>query len=242
MCSETGCKEEARHKFRSRGGMKVLLCDKHYKEWEKDAYKPPPLKMRLRTLWGQVRIFFGKAPGFMFSPMEAFKTVKDEDWTESIGYFVNFLIIFAILMAVTITTTLAVIWGVFESFFVLSSVEVLGLVLAPSIILPVEILAIIAISVIIGGLVGIFIESLWMHIWVYAVGGRAGVGQTVKAMVYGSTPALLLGWIPIINLIAMIWSPAVSIVGMKKLQEISTGRAVLAYILSVIMGYSWSSH
>jgi len=91
------------------------------------------------------------------------------------------------------------------------------------------------IAVIIGGLIGILIGSLWIHIWVYAVGGRKGVGQTIKSMAYGSTPTLLLGWIPLLGVIFSIWSLVVSIIGARQLHEISTGRAVLSYILGAII-------
>lgn len=235
-CSETGCNEKAKHKYRSYSGMRVLLCDKHYKKWEKYEYKPPPMKKRLRTLWGQIRVFWGKAPSFMLSPTKAFKTVENEDWTESIGYFTNFLTIFAILSAVAVAVTFALILWLLESFLALFQIGVLAPALELSITPPIEMVAIMAIAIFIGGLVGVFIGGLWVHMWVYAVGGREGVGQTMKAMAYGSTPALLLGWIPIINLIAVMWSMAISIMGMKELHKISVGRVFLAYILSLVVG------
>lgn len=95
--------------------------------------------------------------------------------------------------------------------------------------------AVMFISIIIGGLIGILVGSGWMHIWVYLCGGRKGAGQTIKAMAYGSTPSLLLGWIPFIGFIFGIWSIVVSIIGIRQLHEISTGRAVLAYLLGAII-------
>jgi hypothetical protein len=94
---------------------------------------------------------------------------------------------------------------------------------------------ILLIFVIISGLIGILVGSGWMHIWVYICGGRKGVGQTIKAMAYGSTPSLVLGWIPFIGIIFSIWSIVVSIIGIRQLHEISTGRAVLAYLLGAII-------
>jgi len=54
-------------------------------------------------------------------------------------------------------------------------------------------------------------------------------------MAYGSTPSLLLGWMPFIGFIFGIWSMIVSIIGVRRLHEISTGRAVLAYLLGAII-------
>ena len=48
--------------------------------------------------------------------------------------------------------------------------------------------------------------GLWLHLWVFLVGGRNGVGQTIKAVMYGATPSCLLCWIPIVGIIAGIWA------------------------------------
>ena len=59
--------------------------------------------------------------------------------------------------------------------------------------------------------------------------------QTFKALMYGATPSLLLGWIPFINFLALIWALIVEIIGIRQLHEISTGRAVAAVILAIII-------
>jgi hypothetical protein len=175
--------------------------------------------------------FWGKIKGFMVSPTETFNTVKEEGWGGSIGYFAKLLIILAILIAVIIVAIFAAIWGMIEAF-IPAEVPGLGgfLGMAAGIIA-----VFMLISIIIGGIIGILVGSLWMHIWVYAVGGRKGVGQTIKSMAYGSTPSLVLGWIPFLGIIGVIWSIVVSIIGIRQLHEISTGRAVLAYIIGAII-------
>jgi hypothetical protein len=91
------------------------------------------------------------------------------------------------------------------------------------------------IAVLVGGIIGAFIDGLWIHLWVYIVGGRKGVGQTIKAVMYGATPYCLLGWIPIVNFIAEIWMIVVAILGVRQLHELSTGKAVLAVIIAIII-------
>ena len=59
--------------------------------------------------------------------------------------------------------------------------------------------------------------------------------QTFKALMYGATPSLLLGWIPVIGFLAAIWALIVEIIGIRQLHEISTGRAVAAVILAIII-------
>jgi len=77
------------------------------------------------------------------------------------------------------------------------------------------------------GIIAAFIGGLWTHIWVYLVGGRRGVAQTIKAVMYGSTPSFLLGFLP--------WALIVQVIGIRQLQELSTGRAILALILAIII-------
>jgi hypothetical protein len=84
-----------------------------------------------------------------------------------------------------------------------------------------------------------FIGGAVVHIFVYLVGGRKGIKQTIKAMIYGLTPGLLLGWIPIVSYFAAIWSLVLGILGVRQLHELTTGRAVLAvsipFMITVIL-------
>ena len=52
---------------------------------------------------------------------------------------------------------------------------------------------------------------------------------------YGSTPGLLLGWIPVIGFIAGIWSLVLEILGIRQLHEITTEKAVLAVVLLIVV-------
>jgi len=186
--------------------------------------------------------FWDKVKGFIASPSAAFDEVRDEGWGSSFGFYAKLLVIFAILFIIVLVAVgwwvISMIFGFFTSMLTASGV--------PAEAIPIDIegwagmfLGIMAvvmlISIIIGGLIGILVGSGWMHIWVYLCGGRKGFGQTIKAMAYGSTPSLLLGWLPFIGVIFSIWSIVVSIIGIRQLHEISTGRAVLAYLLGAII-------
>ncbi|KAF5432167.1 Signal peptidase I [Candidatus Methanophagaceae archaeon] len=83
------------------------------------------------------------------------------------------------------------------------------------------------------GLLSVFIGGLWTHMWVYLFGGRKGVTQTLKALLYGATPGCVLGWIPIVGIIAVVWGFIVQIVGIKQLQEMPTIRAVLVLSIAI---------
>jgi len=67
---------------------------------------------------------------------------------------------------------------------------------------------------------------------VYLVGGRKGIEQTIKTLMYAMMPQYLFVWIPVVNL---IWALIVGIIGVRQLHELSTERAVLAVILAIII-------
>ncbi|HMA05899.1 MAG TPA: Yip1 family protein, partial [Methanomicrobiales archaeon] len=42
----------------------------------------------------------------------------------------------------------------------------------------------------------VFLNGAWLHVWVFLFGGRSGMRETLRLVLYGSMPALLIGWIP----------------------------------------------
>ncbi len=93
---------------------------------------------------------------------------------------------------------------------------------------------VIALLMIIVQFVLVFIGAAWLHLFVYILGGRRGYFQTLKALTFGSTPAMLFGWIPVIGFLAGIWSLILGIFGIRELQDMTTVRAAIAAILAVL--------
>ena len=60
-------------------------------------------------------------------------------------------------------------------------------------------------------------------------------GKTIIALMYADTPYLLFGWIPLIGLITAIWSLVLSVLGIRQFQELTTGRAILAIFIPIII-------
>jgi len=170
-----------------------------------------------------------KMKKFLLEPSKAFNSVKKETVGEAFKYFLVPLLIGSLLSAVVF----AIATGVFMDF--------LGMIWGSSLGRLVDTLGaglagiVYFIVMIVGGIVGTFIVSLWTHIWVYLVGGRKGLNQTIKAIMYGATPSLLLSWLPVINSIGVIWSIVLQVIGIKKLHEITTGRAAVAAILAIVI-------
>jgi len=158
-----------------------------------------------------------KVKGFILSPVESFQGARAEGPEAAAPCFIALLFFHAILTAVIAYTG-------FSTMGMLTR-------MMPGFALPVAIFF----CVLIGGGICTLIFSLWLHLWVYIVGGRKGIVQTAKAVMYGMTPGLLLGWIPFVGFIFCLWSIILQIIGIRELQEISNGQALLAMIIAVMV-------
>lgn len=171
--------------------------------------------------------YIGLMKGFLLSPVETFQKVRDTDLGDSLKYYLILLVINAILSAIVGIAMVSAIWMTFSGIF-----EQMGLPL-PAIAGAGVVLF--AIMMIIVQFVFVFIVGAWLHLFVYLLGGRKGYLQTLKSVIFGSTPAMLIGWIPFIGIIGGIWSIALEILGIRELQEMSTGKAALAVILAILI-------
>ena len=167
--------------------------------------------------------YFELIKGFFLSPVETFRKVKDTDYRDTLLYFLVLVLINTALSVPIMLVSLSSTWfnGVF-GMLGLRTLTGFGIV-------------IIAVLMIIAALVLLFIGAAWLHLWVYLFGGRKGYRETLKALAFGETPALLLGWIPLVGFLAGIWSLVLSILGVRELHGISTGRALGAVIIAVII-------
>jgi len=170
------------------------------------------------SIWERIK-------GFLFSPSDTFDASMEDTLGDAFKYYVVILMIPAVLSAILI----AVLFSLFAGMLGVFGVPAIpfGAAMAPLLAVGVFV------GVLVGGIIGVFIDGLWLHLWVYLVGGRNGIGETIKAVMYGATPSFLLGWIPIVNFIALIWALIVGIIGVRQLQELSTGKAVLAVIIAI---------
>jgi hypothetical protein len=171
--------------------------------------------------------YFGLMKGFLLSPVETFQEVRDTDLGDSLKYYLILLVINAVLSAIVGIAMVSAIWMTFSGVF-----EQMGLPLPAIAGAGVVLFAIVMIIV---QFVFVFIAAAWLHLFVYLFGGRKGYLQTLKSVTFGSTPAMLFGWIPFIGMLAGIWSFALEILGIRELQEMTTGKAALAVILAVLV-------
>jgi hypothetical protein len=159
----------------------------------------------------------GRVKGFLADPAGTFRQVKDDGTGTAIPYFAALLLLHAViaaLLSAVIHTTSplygAVSWGIPVPLTVFVLTLAGGFVCAP-------------------------VFAGWLHFWVYILGGRRGIRQTLKTVMYGSTPQLLFGWIPIIGFFATLWTLWLYIVGIRELQETGDTRAILSVAIAVMV-------
>jgi hypothetical protein len=161
-----------------------------------------------------------KISGFILRPVETFREVRNETFGDAATYFVILLIINAVLSGIV-------------GFFGLRSAGMPGSDIATAGGIGAMIAVLIA--AIIAGIIGLIIGAILLHIGVIVMGGSGGFMQTFKATVYGLTPYYLLGWIPVIGALAGIWGLVVEIFGIRELHDMTTGRAVIAWVISLVI-------
>jgi hypothetical protein len=185
---------------------------------EPPAALPPhrhdPAPRQLRSM-----SFVAKVTGLLFRPTETFRALEDESPGAA---YIHFLISLAVF-SITFTALFFVVLGSMmtaegTSGFSGTSSNPVGF----------------CGSLFLAGAVFCLFIGAFFHLFVYLAGGRQGIGKTVRVILYAAMPNLLFGWIPGIGLIFSIWSVVLHVIGIRELQKISTGRAVLAITGSVI--------
>ena len=158
-----------------------------------------------------------KVKGFLLKPVETFQQSKNDEPGVVFSYFAALLLIHAILSAI------------------ITAIGIERMPIYPGMPSGIAVPVIVFLMALASGFIITLIFAAWLHLWVYLLGGRKGIMQTFKAIIYGHTPRLLLGWIPFIGFIFVLWSLALGILGIRELQEMSTGKAILAVAIAVMI-------
>ncbi len=157
------------------------------------------------------KTFLETVKAFLKEPKNAFESEKKTSEKDAILYGLKGMTIFAIFYAI-MNIVASLITG--TSFL---------LILLFAVIIP-------FITV-----VGQLLSALWLHLWAYIFGARQGVRNTIKVVFFGNTPTYLIGWIPLVNLAAAVWSLVLYCKGLTQLQKLSRGKAIAAVLISVII-------
>lgn len=152
---------------------------------------------------------FEKIKGIMLKPVETFHKIKNESLESAVIYFLVLFVGFFILFLSFVA---------YQSRFLFNSAIFIKLS---------ELMFQLLLMIIIGTLI--------LHIFVYLFGGKKGFKQTIKASLYSYTPLLIIGWIPFLFLIGVIWAFVLEILAVRDFQEISTLKAFLSAIVSFVV-------
>ncbi len=94
------------------------------------------------------------------------------------------------------------------------------------------------------GLISTIVVGAWFHLLVLAFGGR-GAGQSFKAILYGSTPSYLLGWLASVpfygkylRLLFILWGFVLYWIGIRKLHLMGPARAAALVVVAVVVGFA----
>lgn len=158
-----------------------------------------------------------KARGLLVNPTATFRKSRTDSIGDALVYYIVILLIYAIF-----STILA--FAGLSPFLPFQRMGGAGLFLVSGVI-----------STVIFGIIAALVAGVILHIFVLIVGGRKGIGQTIKAVMYGNTPVLLIGWIPLIGIIGLIYGLVLEVIGIRELHGISTIRAVIAVFMPAIL-------
>jgi len=178
-----------------------------------------------------------KVKGLLMAPTQTFRASKGDSLGHAFRYYTILLVIWAVLAAIVAVTV-----GVFafqDMLIRLGSMGILGNLLAKSLadfggfVATVNLFIVYMIFLV--ALVGVFIKGFLWHVFVLLFGGTKDIEQTIKTTMYAMTPVLLLGWIPVIAIIGVIWGLALLILGLTEMQEMEMGKAILVVVVPLVL-------
>ena len=175
-----------------------------------------------------------KITGFLFDPVETFRSSRTDEPIAVFSCFGILLLFFAGMTAVLEFLMMGAIYLLAAGMTHPAGSSRGGPtdpLLGMMVLFPITVFFFLAV----GGVVVMLAFGVWTHAWVYLLGGRNGGMMTGYAVMYSAIPGLLLGWIPLVGILAPFWSVALLFFGIRELQGMSNGRAAAVVAISVII-------
>ncbi len=166
--------------------------------------------------------FLDKIVGFLARPAETFRAVRGETMGDAGVYFLLLLVVQAVLGGLMVYLGLARMNG--------SGIGVNAVAGDPMSFVWALIFTYI------WGLLTLVVWSVVLQIGARALGGRGEFSDAFKTAVYAQTPYLLLGWIPVIGwVITQLWALVLTIIGVRELYGLDTGKAAAVAVVALIL-------
>lgn len=167
--------------------------------------------------------FTQKISGVIFRPRSTFRALEDEPLGTSLIYFLKISVLFSVLMTVVAYSTFNIL--VPKKWLIASQV------FQPQYLFAVLLISAVAVPLIVG---------IWLHVWVYLFGGRRGIGQTLKTVLYSYTLFFVISWVPVVGLFGGALSTLYpQSIGIRELHYLpprrATGAVCVAAFLPVLI-------
>src|SRR3989344_5023841 len=173
--------------------------------------------LNLTEIAGKVKLIFRK-------PSDFFKLYKNEKgWQHAFVYFALLTLIGSVLSLLYgfaiypyLKPQIDAIFGNTGSTYTLSQVLT------------------VAISSYVTGILFSFVWGFVFKLWVKMFGGKGTFAKAYQLIIYSRTPIYLLSWVPVVNLIALIYSLVIIYKGVKQYYGLSKVRSILTVVLGLI--------
>lgn len=175
--------------------------------------------------------------GLLLQPFDTFERLKSASLTESYRQYVILLILYTILSGIVSVTFMFLSFYDFLVHY--ASIPIIGSLFAAKIDLFRPLFINWSIFIVYGFFIfllfAIFLKGLFIHVFVILFGGEQGVTRTFQVLMYAVTPFFLIGWIPYISILGIIWAVVLCIIGLTVLQNIPTWKAVAIILIPTVM-------
>ena len=174
-----------------------------------------------------------KVKGFLSEPTRTFETCKEEPLEEAVKYYLLIAAVYSLLFAIITAMIYSVIYSIVNPLISNNTVlkDNIALKVPNGITETFGDFFMLFILM----LISVFIWGAILHFFSYILGGRWNISRSIKVAMYGSTPLMLLGWIPVIGIFGWIWAGALNVVGLHQYQDLGEGKAIMAVLTPIIL-------
>jgi len=183
-------------------------------------------------------LYIENIKGLLVKPLERFELLRDSTLTLAYQQYILLLVMYSVLLGIVSLLSFEL---VFSSFLInIGSLPLIGsfLIVKCELFRPFltewNLLLVYVWFLILMFL--IFLKGFFLHAFVILLGGEQGIKKTLLVILYAATPFLLIGWIPYIWIIGLIWSIILFIIGIKIIQNLSWPKAAATIIIPLLLG------
>lgn len=167
--------------------------------------------------------FFGKVKNIFTNPREFFSNLNEQGIGKAFFYSFIFILIYQAILSLIFTGGAQV-----RAFTVLGEARI-------SIFYGWQMFLMLFIGRVLWSILMLFIFSLLLHLWIMIFRGKGNYDKTFQLVVYSRTPVWLLGWIPIVRILAWAYNVVLLIIGTEKMHGIENKTSTWMYLGPILV-------